>query len=84
MMATTHHCAECGETVVIEFFMNTHETSFWIEPASDPEIAKPTALLEAAVDQVEAGDPPKPAIVFADPPVFDDMGGHHLTALDDW
>jgi hypothetical protein len=64
--------------------MNTHETSFRIEPASDHEIVKPTALLEAATDQVEAGDPPKPAIVFADPPEFEDMGGNHLTALDDW
>jgi len=64
--------------------MNTHQTSFWIEPASDPEIAQPIAFLETATKQVESGDPPNPSSLFADPPAFEDMGGNQLTALDDW
>jgi len=66
------------------FFMNTHENSFWIEPASDREIGEAPALLNEATDEVEAGDPPNPSPAFADPPAFEDTGGNHLTALDDW
>ncbi|MGO8696425.1 MAG: hypothetical protein ACLQVY_01715 [Limisphaerales bacterium] len=64
--------------------MNAHENSFWIEPASDPAIGEPPALLEEAPDQVEAVDPPNPSSVFGDPPALEDTGGNHLTALDDW
>ena len=64
--------------------MNTHESSMWIEPASDHEIAHPIALLETATDQIESGETINSSPVLAAPPAFEDWGGSHLTALDDW
>lgn len=68
--------------------MNTPEKkSRWVEPIEHPLIRQPVALLEPkGSPEIEVRGSGEDGPVFFKPhaPALEDMGGNHLTALDDW
>jgi hypothetical protein len=65
--------------------MNTHQDNFWIEPATPSPSEQSTAVLEPSLSTgAEIVELTASADVFSAANIFEDSGGTHLTALDDW